>query len=497
MAQTINTNLPSLNAQRNLDHSQASLTTSLQRLSSGLRINSAKDDAAGLSISERMGSQIRGLNQAARNANDAISLAQTTEGNLSEISNVLQRIREIAVQSANDTNTTADRTSLQNEVTSLTAEIDRIAGSAQFNGSNLLDGSFSSKTFQVGANSGQSIAVAISGARNSDLGLSGSAVVAGTATATAAQAFTATTTTINGVAIGALANDGVSYVGGLQSGATSTRAIANAINAQTTSGVSASAKTEVTSTAIAGTAATSGFGLATVAGEFVINGVDIGAITADTTAADRNSHMITAINAKSGSTGVTASAVTATTYKLTAADGRNIDITSNVTGTTAHHSTAAEVAVITGFAVKTGTTLTHYGQLTLNAGKDIAVISATATLAGLGSAGGVTYAKSGTSTVDVSSQPLSSAAIAQIDAAIDTINTQRASLGTVQSRFESVIANLKTSSENVSAARGRIRDTDFAAETANMTRNQVLQQAGVAMLAQANALPNLVLSLLK
>jgi flagellin len=411
---------------------------------------------------------------------------------------VLQRIREIAVQSANDTNTTADRTSLQNEVTSLTAEIDRIAGSAQFNGSNLLDGSFSSKTFQVGANSGQSIAVAISGARNSDLGLSGSAVVAGTATTTGtAQAFTATTTTINGVAIGALANDGVSYVGGLQSGATSTRAIANAINAQTTSGVSASAKTEVTSTAIAGTAATSGFGLATVAGEFVINGVDIGAITADTTAADRNSHMITAINAKSGSTGVTASAVTATTYKLTAADGRNIDITSNVTGTTNQHSAAADVATITGFAVKTGTTLTHYGQLTLNAGKDIAVISATATLAGLGSAGGVTYAKSGTSTVDVSSQTLSSAAIAQIDAAIDTVNTQRASLGTVQSRFESVIANLKTSSENVSAARGRIRDTDFAAETANMTRNQVLQQAGVAMLAQANALPNLVLSLLK
>ena len=496
MTLTINTNLASLNAQRNLDHSQASLTTSLQRLSSGLRINSAKDDAAGLSISERMGSQIRGLNQAARNANDAISLAQTTEGNLSEISNVLQRIREIAVQSANDTNTTADRTSLQNEVTSLTSEIDRIANSAQFNGSSLLDGSFSSKTFQVGANSGQSISVAISGARNSDLGLTGSAIVAGTATTTnTSQAFTATTTTINGVAIGALADDGVSYVAGVQSGATSTRAIANAINAQTTTGVVASAKTEITSGALTGV---TGFTLATVAGEFVINGVDIGIITADTSLANRNSHMITAINAKSGSTGVTATAVTDVTYKLTAADGRNIDISSNVTGSTAHHSAAADLVAITGFGAISGAGKAHYGQLTLTAGKDITVISATATLAGLGSAStGVTYAKSGTSTVDVSSQVLSSAAISQIDAAIDTINTQRASLGTVQSRFESVIANLKTSSENVSAARGRIRDTDFAAETANMTRNQVLQQAGVAMLAQANALPNIVLSLLK
>ena len=488
MSLTINTNLASLNAQRNLDHSQASLTTSLQRLSSGLRINSAKDDSAGLSISERMGSQIRGLNQAARNANDAISLAQTTEGNLAEISNVLQRIREIAVQSANDTNTTADRTSLQNEVTSLTAEIDRIANAAQFNGSNLLDGSFTSKTFQVGANSGQSIAVAISGAKNSDLGLTGSATVS-VAGSTAALSFTPTTTTISGIAIGSLSDDGVSYVGATKSGATSTLAIANAINAQTTTGVSAKATTSVTSASI------SGHALATVAGEMSINGVDIGALAVAASAADRSAQLIVAINAKSGSTGVVATAASLTTYTLTAADGRNIAISSTATATTDGHSTAANIATATGFAVSNAVAITNYGQLTLTAGKNIVVAGAAIGTASPIAVG--TYVKSGSSTVDVSSQILSSSAISQIDSAIDTINTQRATLGTVQSRFESVIANLKTSSENVSAARGRIRDTDFAAETANMTRNQVLQQAGVAMLAQANALPNIVLSLLK
>ena len=485
MAQAINTNLPSLNAQRNLDHSQASLTTSLQRLSSGLRINSAKDDAAGLSISERMGSQIRGLNQAARNANDAISLAQTTEGNLSEISNVLQRIREIAVQSANDTNTTADRTSLQNEVTSLTQEIDRIAASAQFNGSNLLDGSFTSKTFQVGANAGQSISVAISGARNQDLGLTGSATITGAVTSTTAKVAG---TNISGITIATAANDGVSWVGSSQSGATSTLAMANAINLSSgTTGVSAKATTSVTSTAIIA----SGAAIAIVAGELVLNGTDIGAIATAASISDRNSQMIIAINAKSASTGVVATGVTATTYKLTAADGRNINFTSNVAGTTTGHSVAADVATITGISISSSAAVTNYGQLTLTAGKDITTTGTWDSIAA------ATYAKTGSSSVDVSSQTLSSSAIAQIDVAIDTINTQRAGLGTVQTRFDTVIANLKTTSENVSAARGRIRDTDFAAETASMTRNQVLQQAGVAMLAQANALPNIVLSLLK
>ena len=474
MPQTITTNLASLNAQRNLDTSQGSLATSLQRLSSGLRINSAKDDAAGLAISERMTSQIRGLNQASRNANDAISLAQTSEGNLAEISNVLQRMREISVQSANDTNTDDDRTSLQNEMTSLTEEIDRIANAAQFNGKNLLDGTVTASVFQVGANQNQTISVSMSSAKVSDLGLSGSALVAGSS-GTAAKTIGAGAL-LGGQTIGTLADDGVSYVGGVQSGATSTLAIANAINAISSStGVTATAQT----TSAASTA-TAGYATAIDDGDVKINGVNIGAIAASANSADRNSAMILAINAKSGETGVTAAAASSTTYILTANDGRNIDI---------ENGQAPNVA---GFADAT----TLYGQLTLHANKDIAVT--VENIAGIGNGStGATYAKSGSATIDISSQIAAGSAISQIDDAITTINEQRAALGTVQTRFQSVIANLNTSSENLSAARGRIRDTDFATETANLTRNQVLQQAGVAMLAQANALPNIVLSLLK
>ena len=475
MPQSINTNLASLNAQRNLNTSQGSLATSLQRLSSGLRINSAKDDAAGLAISERMTSQIRGLNQASRNANDAISLAQTSEGNLAEISNVLQRMREISVQSANDTNTDDDRTSLQNEMTSLTEEIDRIANAAQFNGKNLLDGTVTAFVFQVGANQNQTISVSMSSAKVSDLGLSGSALVAGSS-GTAAKTIGAGAL-LGGQTIGTLADDGVSYVGGVQSGATSTLAIANAINAISSStGVTATAQT----TSAASTA-TAGYATAIDDGDVKINGVNIGAIAASANSADRNSAMILAINAKSGETGVTAAAASSTTYILTAKDGRNIDIETNSLATN-----------VTGFADN----LTLYGQLTLHANKDIAVT--VENIAGIGNGStGATYAKSGSATIDISSQIAAGSAISQIDDAITTINEQRAALGTVQTRFESVIANLNTSSENLSAARGRIRDTDFATETANLTRNQVLQQAGVAMLAQANALPNIVLSLLK
>ena len=474
MPQSINTNLASLNAQRNLNTSQGSLATSLQRLSSGLRINSAKDDAAGLAISERMTSQIRGLNQASRNANDAISLAQTSEGNLAEISNVLQRMREISVQSANDTNTDDDRTSLQNEMTSLTEEIDRIANAAQFNGKNLLDGTVTASVFQVGANQNQTISVSMSSAKISDLGLSGSALVAGSS-GTAAKTIGAGAL-LGGQTIGTLADDGVSYVAGVQTGDTSTLAIANAINAISSStGVTATAQT----TSAASTA-TAGYATAIDDGDVKINGVNIGAIAASANSADRNSAMILAINAKSGETGVTAAAASSTTYILTANDGRNIDI---------ENGQAPNVA---GFADAT----TLYGQLTLHANKDIAVT--VENIAGIGNGStGATYAKSGSATIDVSSQISASSAIAQIDLAINAINVQRAALGTVQTRFESVIANLNTSSENLSAARGRIRDTDFATETANLTRNQVLQQAGVAMLAQANALPNIVLSLLK
>ena len=478
MAQVINTNIASLNSQRNLNSSQAALQTSLQRLSSGLRINSAKDDAAGLAISERMGAQVRGLNQAVRNSNDAVSMAQTAEGSLAEIGNVLQRMREIAVQSANDTNTSVDRAALQTEASQLSAEVDRIAAASQFSGKNLLDGTFGTSTFQVGANAGQTISVAIGSATTTALGIGGAASTTSSAFSVGVigQSGSAGLMTINGTTISASVNDGVSYVNGAQLGTTSALSLANAINAQSsTTGVTATAKTTATS----GTITNLGAATAITAGDFLVNGVSIGGISAAATAGDRNNQMIAAINAKSGSTGVTAVAANSTSYTLTAADGRNIDISGGATSTVA----------ASGFLLSTNNTFT--GQVSLTSGKSM-------TIAGTpdGSLVAGTYALVGTA-VDVTSQTTSSAAITSIDSALAVVNTQRASLGAVQSRFQSVISNLQTSSQNLASAKSQITDADFAMETANLSRNQILQQAGVAMLAQANALPNNVLSLLK
>ena len=464
MSQVISTNIASLNAQRNLNSSQANLQTSLQRLSSGLRINSAKDDAAGLAITERMSSQIRGLNQAARNANDAISMSQTAEGNLTEISNVLQRMREIAVQSSSDSNTQADRNSLQLEVSQLTLEINRISASAQFNGKNLLDGTFGTASFQVGANAGQTISLSIGNASTLSLGL-GSAITTSSASSTSTIA-NAGGMTLGGVTIGASVTDGVSYVGGLKddtTGTSSALSLANAINLQkTASGVSAIAKTEITSAAVDGSEI--------LAGTLKINGVDIGGVVAG--AADATG-LIAQINLKSSQTGVTAEAVSsdAAMYKLVAADGRNIDVSA-------------------GDLDKTGLDVsTTYGQVTITGHSDYAVSN--------GVAGIVNGTYQATGGPDVTTGISAGESITILDAALSQINSQRAVLGTIQSRFDSVISNLQTTSENLSAARSRIRDTDFAAETASLTRNQILQQAGVAMLAQANALPSSVLALLK
>lgn len=482
MPQIINTNIASLNAQRNLNSSQMSLNSALQRLSSGLRINSAKDDAAGLAISERMSSQVRGLNQAVRNSNDAISLSQTAEGNLAEIGNLLQRMREIAVQSANDTNTSSDRTSLQTEVTQLTEEVDRIATSAQFNGKSLLDGTFTASSFQVGANAGQTIAFSISSAKTVDLGVGGIATATGVqATPQTAYAYTTAALTLNVTGgtvatISAQTDDGVSYVAGGRSGSTSALSMAQAINRQTgTTSIVAKAQT-VRQSATMSTYA------ALVSGDLKINGIDIGAVTAGTSTATQAGNVVAAINAKSTQTGVVAIA-SATGYTLEAADGRNIDIT---------HTTPLDKSAYTGQNVTSAAPAqTYYGTLTLTAGKAITVAGG----AGHGLTAG-TYALIGT-TVDVSTQNGASTAITSIDSALATVNTQRATLGAVQNRFDSVIANLQSSSENLSAARSRIRDADFAAETASLTRGQIMQQAGVAMLAQANSLPNNVLSLLK
>jgi len=469
MPQFINSNIPSLTAQRNLNTSQNDLNTSLQRLSSGLRINSAKDDAAGLAISERFTAQIRGLNQAARNANDGISLAQTAEGDMGAITNNLQRIRELSVQSANATNSTSDRAALQLEVAELVSEIDRIASTSAFNGVQLLDGSFSSQQFQVGANAGETVTISsISSARTASLGASLSATVTGTRVA---GALSGTDLSINGEAVGAAARDA--------------KTIAAAINA--TSGTNVTATVNANTSLTTGVDAT-GFAVAVDGGatDFIaINGVKIGALAAgEANAAAREASVVIAVNAISAATGVTASA-TSGDIVLTAADGRNIDVTSGGTGATAVNSGI--------------TTEVSYGTFDLSSTAG-AIVIAGATPANAGLSAGTTAAtQTGTAiaVLDISTVDGANTAIASVDAALTTVNSSRAQLGAVQNRFDSVVSSIQTTSENLSASRSRIRDADFAAETAALTRAQILQQAGVSILGQANSLPQNALSLLQ
>lgn len=397
MASVINTNISSLNAQRNLTTSQTGLATSLQRLSSGLRINSAKDDAAGLAISERFSTQIRGMNVAARNANDGISLAQSAEGAMTEISNNLQRIRELAVQSRNATNSTSDRAALNAEAQQLKAEVDRVATTTAFNGTKLLDGSFTAQAFQVGANQGETINIAaITNAQSSALG-------AWTAVSTS-NTFSSTVAGVNPSA-GALA-----------------------------------------------------------AGDLTINGTSIGAVTAGTDTPSQGANVAAAINLQTATTGVTAAADAATgVITLTSTSASGI-----VIGGAAANETATEA--------RTGLTF--------------GTTAATATpVAGA--------SMTGFATLDISTTSGADNAMLAMDGALTALNSARADMGAVQNRFTSVVASLQTTSENLSASRSRILDTDFAAETANLTRGQILQQAGTAMLAQANSLPNGVLALLR
>lgn len=380
----INTNVASLNAQRNLMASQSSLQTSIQRLSSGLRVNSARDDAAGLGIADRMHSQIKGLNVAVRNASDGISLSQTAEGALGKVGDMLQRMRELAVQSSNATNTQVDRNSLDAEVTQLKSEINRVATQTAFNGVKLLDGSFSGANFQVGANAGETISIAsITNAQTATLG-----------------------GTVNIATVSAAA-----------------------------SGIS-------------------GFATAIAAGGVLINGVDIGAVSAAGSALERAGQMVNAINLVSGQTNVGASYDSATA-QITLRSSTGAITT---TGTT-------NSATVAGFTNATGS----------------AAASATTGITGL----------------NVQSYANSQLALTQIDAALAQVNTVRGDLGAIQGRFENAIDSINITAENVTTARGRIVDADFAKESANLARAQVLQQAGTAMVAQANSAPNGVMQLLR
>ena len=467
MAAIINTNVQSLNAQRNLGISQNSLSQSMQRLSSGLRIHSAKDDAAGLAISERFSTQIRGLNVATRNANDGISLAQTAEGAMASVTNNLQRMRELAVQSSNATNSATDRAALQQEVAQLVEEIDRVATQTDFNGTKLLDGNFTSQAFQVGANAGQTITIdKISSARTGTLGQEYKAsVTAGALDGTTNVNLSAIT--INGKAIGSAT-----------SVAADAKTMVNAINAAGIAGVRA----EITGpTTVAAAAMTP----AALTGTITINGVTTASITTTLDAATSRANVLKGINDISAATGVTATD-DGTGIKLTAADGRNIThsfttLTSAATGVAA--AGTAESGYKVTYSGVEGGELDIAGTI---ANSGLTVATNTVALAGTAIAN-----------VDISDVAGATSALASIDAALTAINSSRAALGAIQNRFSSTIENLQTNSENLSASRSRIMDADFAQETANLSRAQILQQAGTAMVAQANQLPQNVLKLLQ
>lgn len=554
MPQIINTNVSSLNSQRSLNSSQSMLATSLQRLSSGLRINSAKDDAAGLAISERFTSQIRGIDQARRNANDGISLAQTAEGALQSSGDILQRIRELAVQSANATNSSGDRQALNQEVQQLTQEMQRISIATEFNGQKLLDGSFTSANFQVGANVNQTITATSGNFQTAaygnyrigalvaydDAGIGD--MVKGSVDADITAVDRAQLTQINAGAGSIIAGDTLTINSGSGSfdvqyeAGTSAFAMAAAVNRAQT-GVTASASTAFVvggadTTAAGGFAQNTTYTMYVSADtsdptgtndpasyttiSFTTGGTDN---TATVNAEDQLNSVAQAFNDVSGKTGFTAKVVKTENdsfgIQLSNQEGKDIRIAANLNnaevvsfedlgvldGDTTN--TSGNQATITATGDPTAAALTAAdfdwvtGQISLDSDKAFSVSTAT-NADFLTNSGSVTAGQlQKVDALDVSTVDSAMRSLAIVDSALAAINNQRARYGALQSRFENTITNLQTTSENLSASRSRIRDADFAEETAKLARNQVLQQAGIAMLSQANTLPQNVLSLLR
>jgi len=505
----INTNISAVAAQNSLRTSGLNQTTAMERLSSGVRINSAKDDAAGLAISTRMTANIRGLAAAIRNANDGISLTQTAEGSLSSIGDNLQRIRELAVQSANSTNNATDRAALHAEASQLVSEIDRIAANATFNGIKLLDGSYQDQNLQVGSGNeaNDRIAISIASAKSSALGVGGgssySTVVSSTTAGVGSTALLSGALSINGFVVGAATADGVSSTGSDASGIAVAAAI-NAVSGQ--SGVTASVlKTEKVGTTVGTTAGT--YDVELGAGAVAINGVSLGTIGGASSAVARGGQMTAAINAKSAQTGVIAEFSNETgAVKLSAADGRNIEI-KIASATTAISSSMTGLTHTTGTTTSgTFTPSVTRSSIKLSSSNATGITIAGITSAGLAAAGfasataytpATATAGAGVSTVDLTTATGSQTALSTLDKAINTITDARAAMGAYQNRLTASIANLETSSMNLQASRSRILDTDYAKETTNLAKSQIIQQAATAMLAQANQSAQSVLSLLK
>lgn len=602
----VNTNIASLNTQRQLTIANNAINKSLERLSSGLRINRASDDAAGLAIATRLQAQVRGLQQASRNANNAISLVQTAEGALNSVTNILQRLRELAVQAASDDNTDQDRVALNNEATQLRDELTRLAQTVEFNGTTLLDGSFSGKKFQIGANADQTLTFEIADVRataigqfatlaanvgdgiasptsdgvgnlssgefsingtdvlatsdsddqvsvlqlggqnldsavvsggviyNSNItsaslfvngttidlsGLAGSSIaslvldiaslvnaasitnvtarvietsnlifeaVAGTnlvlgASNTGATVFSlaADLASALGIGSGFVGSTGTTSAITTYNGQSSSLAKAAAINGiKSTTGVSAT----VQSNSVTFTLSVASNSISS--GDFFINGTNIGAVDVSTN--DSNGALAAAINAQSGNTGVKAT-VSSGKLTLTASDGRNITL-----GATS----AAQAALgNSGDVTFTGKVGIVRGSITLTSTSNFTIAGTTADIGGIAT---TTFVASGNlSTLAITSRLQANTAITQLDSALDTINAIRASIGAVQSRLNTAISFLDNAAENQAASESRIRDADFALETARFTRAQILVQAATAILAQANAQPQIALQLLQ
>ena len=607
----INTNISALAAQTSLRTTGLNQSTAMERLSTGVRINSAKDDAAGLAISTRMTANIRGLAAATRNANDGISLTQTAEGSFVAIGDNLQRIRELAVQASNTGNNASDRAALNAEATQLVAEIDRVANNSAFNGIKLLDGSFQNQSLQVGAGneSNDRINISIGSAKATALGVGGNASYSTKLTGlqVGSDALLSNALSLNGTMVGAAASDGVSSSYSDSSGIAVATAI-NAVSGQT--GVTAVVNATKTSTSLVGVAVTqasSGFS----AGAVTINGVDIGTVAGDTNGAPAAATLVvTAINAVTQKTGVTATTASGV-ITLSAADGRDIIIGGSASGdsvadtgftygtysagvhaasghtggvltttraadaldndairvngvnigaiagaasvaeragqiaaaintktsqtgvSATFNSTTGAVLLAatdgrnivlsvaargtnairsdnTGLAINAGgttgdrveTVLRSTVSLSSNSAAGITVAGNTA--AGLTAAGfsaGNTAATStqgaGVSSVDLTTASGAQAALSVLDRAINTVTDYRASMGAYQNRLSATISNLDITSMNMQASRSRILDTDYAKETTNLAKSQIITQAATAMLAQANQSSQSVLALLK
>ncbi|HGM6311247.1 MAG: flagellin [Pseudomonas putida] len=561
MALTVNTNITSLGVQKNLTRASDALGTSMSRLSSGLKINSAKDDAAGLQISNRLTSQIKGLNVAVKNANDGISIAQTAEGAMQETTSILQRMRELSLQSANGSNSDKDRSSLQQEFTALTGELNRIASTTTFGGRNLLDGSFGSTSFQVGANSNETISFGMKDVSATGLqGSYSSASVTGGNMSGMVASMTGGITTMGETTVVGVAGTGYDPTGNEKlsiNGVDITLAAGDDDNTK----VAAKITTQLTAAGVTGftvTATGDALSIVNASGPVTIAGADankfgltVGTTSNETVGASvpgkagafkvndidvswTNAQDVDAILAQiNGKPGIGKAEIVDGRISITSKDGSKLELTD---GTGANSGSLAKLGLSSGTtdvkmsadtSLKIGATeikiakgsdmdavvsainsasagvsasKTDDGKLLLSGNKDIAITAGSkGSLGDLGLQDGLTSAAVTQTTVsdlNILDAASSQQAIQALDAAIQQVDSQRAQLGAVQNRFDSTVANLNSIAENSTAARSRVQDADFAAETAELTKQQTLQQASTAILSQANQLPSSVLKLL-